>query len=303
MDKSKTKSYIPQIIFIISLFIMLVFTGCFKSEKPGLFFLVTGNANGLIDPCDCEEGPMGGLAKRAALFQKLDPDGVAVRIETGGTIDEFTDQKRFDSIVRALRKMNYSVALFSNLDTNLYEFAREAGDSVWLSTTGTAKSLRSVSEVIDLNIFTLTRNEVDYFTSLINNPDDQKSEQLFEIRFQSKWDKWSREKNLRSSQNPVLNIWITYIEDELLNQFLKQVPVDEKPHFVLAGGCDWTVPVPDTLAGIPVFRPGVDGMDMLEVRVSLLNNDGWEIIPTWHEIGVDIPEDPGIKLILDSSLE
>jgi hypothetical protein len=128
----------PITCFLISL---LFLTGA-VSAKNALFTVIAGaESHGMIDACDCEFEPGGGIAKRSSLLKTfgarntllLDAGGFS----GGGIYDDYTAGRSVDSLrtltmIYAMGKMNYDAACIGDDDLQyggawLKQQAKKAG--------------------------------------------------------------------------------------------------------------------------------------------------------------------------------
>ena len=78
--------------------------------KPLLAFVVTGEQFGYFEPCGCTANQLGGMARRAGLFSKIESLGWTVRgVDVGGLSRRSGPQAqiKFETMLEALREMKY----------------------------------------------------------------------------------------------------------------------------------------------------------------------------------------------------
>ena len=76
--------------------------------KPLLAFVVTGEQFGYFEPCGCTANQLGGMARRAGLFSKIESLGWTVRgVDVGGLSRRSGPQAqiKFETMLEALREM------------------------------------------------------------------------------------------------------------------------------------------------------------------------------------------------------
>jgi hypothetical protein len=78
--------------------------------KPLMAFVVTGEQFGYFEPCGCTANQLGGMARRAGLFSKLESLGWTVRgVDVGGLSRRSGPQAqiKFETMLEALRELKY----------------------------------------------------------------------------------------------------------------------------------------------------------------------------------------------------
>jgi hypothetical protein len=78
--------------------------------KPLLALVVTGEQFGYFEPCGCTANQLGGMARRAGLFSKLESLGWTVRgVDVGGLSRRSGPQAqiKFETMLEALRELKY----------------------------------------------------------------------------------------------------------------------------------------------------------------------------------------------------
>ena len=78
--------------------------------KPRVALLVTGEQEGYFEPCGCTANQLGGMNRRASLFDQLTSLGWPVRGVDVGTLSRRSarqSQIKFETTLQALRQMNY----------------------------------------------------------------------------------------------------------------------------------------------------------------------------------------------------
>lgn len=81
-----------------------------KWPKPLLAFVVTGEQFGYFEPCGCTANQLGGMARRAGLFSKIESLGWTVRgVDVGGLSRRSGPQAqiKFETMLEALRELKY----------------------------------------------------------------------------------------------------------------------------------------------------------------------------------------------------
>jgi len=84
---------------------------------------LTGNVLGELKPCGCASGQLGGLDRRAAIFEEVAHDRRLI-IDTGNFIDDETEQDiiKFGIVMQALAMLGYDIV---NLSENDIRIARD----------------------------------------------------------------------------------------------------------------------------------------------------------------------------------
>jgi hypothetical protein len=84
-------------------------------ELVTIFF--TGNELGSMRPCGCSGGQLGGLDRRYAVFNTINPQNRFI-IDTGSLVPESTEQNRikFNIIVQAFAQLGYDVVNLTEQD-------------------------------------------------------------------------------------------------------------------------------------------------------------------------------------------
>ena len=78
--------------------------------KPLLAFVVTGEQFGYFEPCGCTANQLGGMARRAGLFSKMESLGWTVRgVDVGGLSRRSGPQAqiKFETMLESLRELKY----------------------------------------------------------------------------------------------------------------------------------------------------------------------------------------------------
>jgi len=93
------------------------------ADSLSVFF--TGSTLGRLKPCGCSGGQLGGLARRPAVFDSVEPDK-RMLVDTGAFIESDRDQDliKFDIIVEALNLLDYHAV---NLTEDDFETAFNRG--------------------------------------------------------------------------------------------------------------------------------------------------------------------------------
>ncbi len=257
-----------QLIALLGLIIFA--SGCSFYADPDLRIFVSANTNGIFRPCDCEVGPMGGLAKRARIMTKEDPARKALRIEAGGIVDELTDSTHYGSILEAYNFMRYDIILPGSNDELLLDWAIELKKKGWIGTRD-QRIIKKNDLVINVTTFGPEEFGIGYETV-----------ELAE----------SRQSGLDAKDADII-IWVTYVDEDRLEQLVNN---HQSPDLILAGNTDYANPEIEFIKDIPVLRPGVDGMDLLDIKLNY-KNDGWDIKPKWHTNTQKCPDNASWKII------
>ncbi|MEO2031533.1 MAG: hypothetical protein ABGZ35_05565, partial [Planctomycetaceae bacterium] len=80
--------------------------------KPQLALMISGEQHGYFEPCGCTSNQMGGMARRADLYDKLADAGWDIRgVDLGGLSRRTTRQAqiKFETSMQALRDLQYRV--------------------------------------------------------------------------------------------------------------------------------------------------------------------------------------------------
>ena len=273
-------------IWIVSL---SIFSGCLSADHSSISILVSGNTNGVIEPCDCEVGPLGGLAKRATLIRKLDASNKMLRLDCGGIVDELTDPGRYAKILEAYRTIGYHAIIPGESDNELWRMAIASGDSSWKTGVG---PYHYVCQGWRIDVYALSQLWLDSIYQWLSKETGNLSTPTDSLGRNSP----AKERSDHQFDRAII-IWLTYLDEEELAQVLTLALKLGKPDLILAGNSDLAVPAPDTLLGVPLFRCGVDGMDLLQVSITIIDSTV-AITPHWHEVGVKIGEAKDIRAIL-----
>lgn len=78
--------------------------------KPLLAFVITGEQFGYFEPCGCTANQLGGMARRAGLFSKIESLGWTVRgVDVGGLSRRSGPQAqiKFETMLESLRELKY----------------------------------------------------------------------------------------------------------------------------------------------------------------------------------------------------
>jgi len=92
--------------------------GSLGSRKAGsLTVFFTGNELGELKPCGCSGGQLGGLSRRAAVFNRVSKDKRLI-IDTGSLVKSQSEQDliKFNIIIEAFRRLDYDLVNLSEKD-------------------------------------------------------------------------------------------------------------------------------------------------------------------------------------------
>lgn len=81
-----------------------------KWPEPRISFVITGEQHGYFEPCGCTANQLGGMARRAGLFEKIESLGWDVRgLDVGGLSRRTGPQAqlKFETTLEALRRLKY----------------------------------------------------------------------------------------------------------------------------------------------------------------------------------------------------
>ncbi|MBN1804912.1 MAG: cytochrome c family protein [Sedimentisphaerales bacterium] len=124
------KTYLNIIRLISCIFIALLCVSCEsdvaaeksagtppKAESLTVFF--TGNVLGELKPCGCSGGQLGGLSRRAVIFNSV-PDDKRLVIDTGSFVNSQDDQDliKYEIILQSLKELGYDLVSLSREDIN-----------------------------------------------------------------------------------------------------------------------------------------------------------------------------------------
>jgi len=89
-----------------------------KSDLVTIF--LTGNELGELQPCGCSGGQLGGLDRRAAIFNTVDSSKKMI-VDTGSIVERPTEQNlyKFDITFQAFELLGYDVVSFSEIDVEV----------------------------------------------------------------------------------------------------------------------------------------------------------------------------------------
>ncbi|MBD3167353.1 hypothetical protein GF324_12200 [bacterium] len=216
---------------------------------------------------------MGGLAKRATMMDRLDPDGTALRFDTGNLVSEISVEEDFAAIADIYDHLDYDAVVPGVGDSVLY-----LSDSVWshripwLSDEG-PYLYEWPGGVIRLQAFSSywlpesMAAEADTVTEPAREDDD------------------------------TLRVWLANMDRGELKLLLDRMP---NPDVVFLGPSDYIAPSPDTLQQTLVLSTGDEGMDLLSVKIERNGNGGFRVHPSWHNLDPDVPEDPVVKGMIEA---
>jgi hypothetical protein len=91
-----------------------------SDAAPALTLFFTGSELGVLKPCGCSGGQLGGLEKRAALFNAV-PASSRLVVETGALVESDREQDliKFRILFEALRQLRYDVVHLTDRDFDL----------------------------------------------------------------------------------------------------------------------------------------------------------------------------------------
>ena len=98
-------------------------TDALASRKAGsLTVFFTGNELGELKPCGCSGGQLGGLSKRAAVFNRVSKHKRLI-IDTGSLVKSQSEQDliKFNIIIEAFRQLDYDLVNLSEKDIEIAE--------------------------------------------------------------------------------------------------------------------------------------------------------------------------------------
>jgi len=96
-------------------------TDALDSRKAGsLTVFFTGNELGELKPCGCSGGQLGGLSRRAAVFNRVSKDKRLI-IDTGSLVKSQSEQDliKFNIIIEAFRQLDYDLVNLSEKDIEI----------------------------------------------------------------------------------------------------------------------------------------------------------------------------------------
>ncbi len=91
-----------------------------SDAAPALTVFFTGSELGVLKPCGCSGGQLGGLEKRAAIFNAV-PASSRLIVETGALVESDREQDliKFRILFEALRQLRYDVVHLTDRDFDL----------------------------------------------------------------------------------------------------------------------------------------------------------------------------------------
>jgi len=94
-------------------------------KADALTIFVTGNELGALKPCGCSGGQLGGLDRRAAVFNRVPKDQRLI-VDTGSLVKSHSEQDliKFNIIIEAFRQLDYNLV---NLTQKDIEIAQDLG--------------------------------------------------------------------------------------------------------------------------------------------------------------------------------
>ena len=99
---------------MLFLFCLLHVASAGALQEKEVMIVASGETHAMLQPCDCQDNPGGGLAKRASLIAKLRDTNDIVLVDAGGfagggMYDSYTEGRRNDSLrtIATLRAMGY----------------------------------------------------------------------------------------------------------------------------------------------------------------------------------------------------
>lgn len=108
------------------LFALLALPGAASAKKTLLTVIAGAESHGMIDACDCEFEPGGGVAKRSTFLKTFGTRNKLLLLDAGGfsaggIYDDYTAGRSVDSLrtltmIRAMGKMNYDAAVIGDDD-------------------------------------------------------------------------------------------------------------------------------------------------------------------------------------------
>lgn len=92
--------------------------GCLTADALTVFF--TGNELGELKPCGCSGGQLGGLERRAAVFNRV-PRGKSLIVDTGSLVKSDSEQDliKFNIILQAFKLLDYDLVSLGEKDIEI----------------------------------------------------------------------------------------------------------------------------------------------------------------------------------------
>jgi hypothetical protein len=117
------------------------------NDTATITIIASGETHAMLYPCDCPDGPGGGLAERAAMLKKTGDPGALLILDAGGfagggIYDHYTGGRSADSLrtlstIRAMGMMKYDATAIGDDDLQY--------GGTWLAKTATVAGLRLVA--------------------------------------------------------------------------------------------------------------------------------------------------------------
>jgi hypothetical protein len=96
----------------------------FSQDTDGVFIFLTGQEAGALKPCGCSGGQLGGLERRAALWEKVAPDQRLV-LSTGNLVSDESEQNliKYPIFLQAYQILGYDLANLTSKDLEIGSLA------------------------------------------------------------------------------------------------------------------------------------------------------------------------------------
>ena len=117
--------YIIVLAAAVFIPILVNISGSAEPQDSKIAIFLTGHTLGALKPCGCFGGQLGGLDRRAAIFDTVPPEKRLI-IDTGNFVPDRSEQNliKFDIITLALSLLEYDVV---NLNSDDIEIAQQRG--------------------------------------------------------------------------------------------------------------------------------------------------------------------------------
>ncbi|MBN1577876.1 MAG: hypothetical protein JW913_15045 [Chitinispirillaceae bacterium] len=264
---------------------------------PRITIIAGAESHGMLDACDCEYEPGGGMAKRMALLESLgDREKVllldAGGFSAGGIYDDYSEGRRSDSVrsatmIAAMGIMRYDAVAIGDDDlqyggTWLLERAREASLPLVSSNCFTAKKKRIAAPYIIVR-----KSGITFGITAVCTP-----EKLFPV---------GPHIQVTDPAAALREIWKPMTEQSEVQIILSHLGQEESA--ALAGafpGCDLIVnghrksdSNPVTMIGkVPLMQFGFQGKSLSGIVVTRTAKELRFERGRWFDINLELPDDP-----------
>ena len=272
-------------LFLILLF---TFTSIFSNgSKDDLINLyITGSLNGNLDGCDCKSSPVSGLVKTSVFLNKINKD-TSILIDTGDIFGVYKDTILYTKIINAYKSIGYDITLFGDQDVNngfnnINRLFSSHNVSILNDNNYTAiTNKKIIIKKQDISISFITITDPDSFLfypeTITNN-----------IKIE---DPNITIQRLSEDHQSTINVLIFHGREENLINILK---LHNKFDLAILGH-EQKLITNKSYSGVPVFSPGEDGNNVLQLEISTTNNK-IKINNLLHEFDyINDPDNPNIR--------